>query len=84
MNSVMYLYQPIMTINSLPNEPNKKVEQYIFLVFFMSGLGSILGGTAAGKLCEKYSRIHVSYIMLLLAIVGNNFSIARLIYLVLL
>ena len=78
MNSVMFLYQPVMTELSIPADGKLKTEQYIFIVFFVSGIGSMMGGTAAGKLCEKFSRIHVAYAMLFLAIAGNNFSTARL------
>lgn len=78
MNSVMFLYNPVMTIHSLPKGVNP--ESHIFIVFFVGAIGSIMGGTMTGKLSEVYPRINIAYGMLCFVLLGNTFSMLRYLY----
>jgi hypothetical protein len=37
MNSVIFLYQPVMTMHAITDQSKK--EQYTYIIFFMSGIG---------------------------------------------
>ena len=78
MNSVIYLYYPVMIDHSFSSDVSKNTkEKSQYIVYLVSGIGQILGGTVGGKLCEYIQRTKTAYLALLLILIGNTFSFLR-------
>lgn len=70
MNSVIYLFIPVLVEHNVPEGEQEELYKMVFFAFLVTGTGQVIGGIGSGKMSERVSENKVLYMMLIVNLAG--------------